>query len=138
MANITRFDPFQEIDNLFKGFVMKPVLLGNEPDLQIKMDVTENDKEYTVRAEIPGVKKEDIRILVDGNEVSISAEVKQEKEEKNEKAVRRERYHGRVYRAFSLDSAVDETGASAKVTDGVLELKLPKKAGTVSKQIPVN
>jgi len=146
MANITRYDPFTDIarfdpfrnfDDLFKGFLVRPVLREMEPD--IRMDVSEDDKAYTVRAEIPGVKKEDIKVAVEGNQVSISAELKKETEEKEgKKVVRSERYYGKVYRSFSLDHEVDQNAAKAKYTDGVLELTLPKKPGTAGKEISVS
>ncbi|HSN40185.1 MAG TPA: Hsp20/alpha crystallin family protein [Burkholderiales bacterium] len=136
-SDITRFDPFHNFDDLFKGFMVRPVLREMEPD--IKMDVSEDDKAYTVRAEVPGVKKEDIKISVDGNQVAISAEVKKEKEEKEgKKVIRSERYYGKVYRSFSLDQDVDQNAAKAKYSDGVLELTLPKKPGTAGKEISVS
>jgi HSP20 family protein len=105
---------------------------------QIKMDVKENDSAYLVHAEIPGVKKEDIKVDVEGNMVSISAEVKQEKEVKEgERVIRSERYYGNVSRSFSLGQDVDQGAAQAKYADGVLELTLPKKAGTRPNKIVV-
>jgi len=101
-------------------------------------DVSENDGAYTVRAEIPGVKKEDINISIDGDQVAISAEVKNEKDVKEgERVLRSERYYGKVYRAFQLGQTVDENAASAKYADGVLELTLPKKAATSAKRIEI-
>jgi len=98
----------------------------------IKIDITETDKDYTVRAEIPGVKKEDVKIQVDGNLVSISAEVKQEKEEKEgEGIICRECYQGSSYRSFTLDCNVDEAKARAKCKNGILELILPKRNGVM-------
>jgi HSP20 family protein len=92
------------------------------------MDVTENEQEYQVLAELPGVKKEEISITINGNEVSVSAEVKHEKGVKNgETVLRAERYYGKIQRAFALDQEVDEATAQAKYNDGVLELNLPKK-----------
>ena len=100
--------------------------------------MTEDDKAYRVRADIPGVKKEDIKVSVDGNQVSISAEVKKEKEEKKgENLVRSERYHGTQYRSFSLQHEVNQAKAEAKYEDGVLELTLPKKEGASSKRLTV-
>jgi HSP20 family protein len=97
---------------------------------QMKIEVKEDDKAFTVHAEIPGAKKDDIKVTVDGNEVAISAEVKRESEKKEgERVVHSERYYGKVYRAFTLDSAIDDRAAQAKYSDGVLELTLPKKAG---------
>ena len=148
MANITRFDPFNELgrldpfgnmEDLFKGFMLRPVFRGLEAEPQIKVDVSEEDKAYLVKAEIPGAKKEDIHVSIDGNQVSISAEVKREKEEKEGKRViRSERYYGKVYRSFSLDQEVDQGGAQAKYADGVLEVTLPKKPGAAPKKITVS
>ncbi|MEO1766908.1 Hsp20/alpha crystallin family protein [Thiobacter aerophilum] len=143
MANITRYDPFNldsVFDDFFKGFLVRPMALEGVPKApEIKMDVTENDKAYTVKAEIPGVKKEDIHVSVDGNTVSISAEVKKESEEKEgEKVLRSERYFGRVARSFSLGSDIDEANATAKYTDGVLELVLPKKAASSAKRLTIS
>jgi HSP20 family protein len=145
MANITRFDPFFELtrsnlfgDDFFKGFSLRPVFGQQELTPEIRLDVSEDDKAYQVKAEIPGVKKEDIKVTVDGNQVSISAEIKKEKEEKEgTKVIRSERYYGSVSRSFSLAQDVDQGGASAKYNDGVLELTLPKKAGSTAHQLSV-
>jgi HSP20 family protein len=140
MANITRWDPFEDIDDLFKGFFLRPMRVesGVDSQMRIKMDVKEDDKAYVVHAEVPGVKKEDIQVSIDGNQVSISAEVKREKEEKQgEKVLRTERYYGKVYRAFSLAQDVDQDGARAKYENGVLELTLPKRAASAQRRLTV-
>ncbi|MHB1400870.1 MAG: Hsp20/alpha crystallin family protein [Thiobacillus sp.] len=145
MANITRYDPFNlsidpfgDIDDLFKGFFVRPALLEGLPQMQIKMDVKEDDNAYTVHADIPGVKKEDIQVNIEGNQVSISAETKTEKEEKkDEKVLRSERYVGKVARSFTLAHDIDEAKAQAKYKDGVLELTLPKKAGASTKKLAI-
>jgi HSP20 family protein len=139
MANITRFSPSSDaLDDLFRGFFMQPVRFDGQPEVQIKLDVSEDDKAYSVHAEIPGVKKEDIQVSIDGSQVSISAEVKNEKEEKEgEKVLRSERYYGRVARAFSLAQDVDESAAQAKYKDGVLELTLPKKEAAASRKLVI-
>ena len=80
--NFTRIDPFGDLDDIFKGFLVRPVGFEGQPRLQIKMDLKENDGAYTVHADIPGVKKEDIHVSIEGNQVSISAETRTEKEEK--------------------------------------------------------
>lgn len=129
MANLTKYDPFGDIDDLFKGFMLRPVRLDQQLP-QIKVDVTESNGAYVVRADIPGVKKEDISVDIDGNMVSISAEVRKEKEEKQgTRVIRSERYVGSMSRSFSLAHDVDDKAAQAKYTDGVLELTLPKKSG---------
>jgi HSP20 family protein len=148
MANITRYDPFNEMarldpfgdfDNLFKGFMIRPVFTGTAAAPQMKLDVSEDDKAYTIKAEIPGVNKDDIHISVEGNLVSISAEVKKETEKKEgKKVVHSERYFGQISRSFTLDKEVEQGAATAKYTDGVLEAVLPKKQGTAAKRIAVS
>ena len=139
MANISRYNPTRDaLDDLFRGFFMQPVRVEGQPEVQMKMDVTEDDKAYKVHAEIPGVKKEDIHVHIDGNQVSISAEVKNEKEVKEgEKLLRSERYCGSVSRAFSLAQEVDENAAQAIDQDGVLELTLPKKVAVSAKKLVI-
>ena len=139
MANILRYNPTDNaFDDLFRGFFMRPVRFEGQPEIQIKLDVSEDDKAYSVRAEIPGVKKEDIHVNIDGSQVAISAEVKNEKEVKEgEKMLRSERYFGKVSRTFVLDQDVDEDTAQAKYTDGVLELRLPKRSSAKSKSIAI-
>ena len=139
MANMMRFDPFADpFEDLVRRMV-KPVRWeGDVQPLQIKVDVEENDKAYTVKAEIPGVKKEDINVQIEGNQVSISAEAKQEKDVKeNGKLIRSERYYGSLYRSFSLGQDVDQAGANAKYADGILQLTLPKKASAVNRKLAV-
>ena len=131
MANITRYNPFDELFGDFgKGFWLKPLSLPGEAELKIKLDVKEDEKSYTVRADIPGVNKDDIKIDIDGNMVSIRAEVKKSSEEKKgEKVLRSERYAGMTQRTFTLPLEIDVSGAVAKYEGGVLDLTLPKKAG---------
>ena len=142
MANITRYDPFSlddVFDDFFKGFFVRPVRYEGQTEMQIKMDVKEDEKSYVVHAEIPGVKKDDINVAIDGNQVSISAEVKKETEKKEgEEVLRSERYYGKVSRLFTLGHEVDESHAEAKFTDGVLELTLPKKAASQAKKLAIH
>jgi HSP20 family protein len=140
MASITRYNPFDEaFDDLFRGFFVRPVSYEAPAGAaQFRVDVSEDEKAYTLRAEIPGVKKEDIHVTIDGDTVAISAEVKNEKEVKNgERVLRSERYYGKVYRAFTLGQAVEEAGTQAKYANGVLELTLPKKAAVQAKRITI-
>lgn len=142
MVNVTRFTPFEDsFDDLLRGFFVRPVSFeGDQPQRapQFRMDVKEEGANYVVHADIPGVKKEDIQITVDGNQVVISAEVKRASEEKQGgRVLKSERYYGKVSRSFSLASDLDSTGAQAKYADGVLELTLPKKVATSAKQLTV-
>jgi HSP20 family protein len=141
MVNITRLNPLEDtFENLFRGVPMwLPIPETRVPaPTQFRMDVTENDKEYQVLAELPGVKKEEISITINGNEVAVSAEVKHEKDVKSGGTVlRAERYFGKIQRAFALGQEVDEATAQAKYNDGVLELTLPKKAVAATKRLAV-
>ena len=118
---------------------MRPVRAGGQQEVQIKLDVKEDDKAYTVHAEIPGVNKEDIHVSVDGGQVSISAETKKEKEVKEgTKVLRSERYYGKVSRSFALAQEVDESKAEAHYKDGVLELRLPKQTVSKTRKLTIN
>lgn len=140
MSNLTRYNPFEELFNEFsKGFWVKPLAFPGETELKMKLDVKEDEKGYTVQAEVPGVKKEDIQVDIDGNQVSVRAEMKKEKEEKKgEKTVYSERSYGMVSRSFTLPVEVDEKGAKAEYKDGVLNLVLPKKSNGAAKRIAVS
>jgi HSP20 family protein len=139
MANILRYRPMDDtFDDLFRGFFMRPVRFDGQQEVQIKLDVSEDDKAYTVHAEITGVKKEDINVSIEGNQLAISAEVKNEKEVKEgEKVLRSERYFGRVSRVVALPQDVDEASAQAKYNNGVLELLLPKRTSAKAKSITI-
>jgi HSP20 family protein len=146
--NLTRFSPFNDIvhfeplrgfEDLLRDFRLAPSLRELEARPSMKMDVTETDQAYTVKAEIPGMKKEDIKIDIDGNQVSITAETKQESDQKDgETVIRSERYYGRLFRSFTLAHEIDEAKAIAKYHDGVLDLSLPKKARASAKQVTVS
>lgn len=142
MASIQRFDPFNElVDDLFKGFLVRPVSYesrGGETLPRMKVDVAEKNGGYLVTAELPGVRKEDINVSIDGAQVTLEAEVKREKEvTKDERVLHSERVFGKTTRSFTLPQEVDETKAEAKFRDGVLELTLPKKAAAQRKQISI-
>jgi len=140
MANIIRSNLFDDFFKDFgKGFWVRPVGFPEETELAMKIDVKEDDKTFTVKADIPGVKKEDIQVDVDDDVVSLRAEVKEEREEKKgEKVVYSERRYGMVSRSFTLPAAVDEKGARAEYKDGVLSLTLPKKGNGSVKRIAVS
>jgi HSP20 family protein len=144
MVNVTRFDPRADyfgdlVDDLFKGFLVRPVYTeGREVVARVKVDVTERNGAYLVHAELPGVKKEDIQLSVDGAQVTLSAEIKREKDvTEGERVLHTERVYGKVSRSFTLPQEIDEAGAQAKFADGVLELTLPKKAAAAKKQITI-
>lgn len=130
-TELARFDrPFGNLGDLFEQFGVQPFTRGAPGLPTIRMDVSETPEAYTVKADIPGMKKEDIKVAIEGNQVSISAESRSEKEEKEgETVVRSERSYGRQSRSFTLASEIDDAQASARYENGVLELSLPKRAG---------
>ncbi len=142
MANIARFDPFNDlVDDLFKGYFVRPVSYDgrNAPEApRLKVDVSERNGAYLVTADLPGVKKEDIQVAIDGAQVTLSAEVKREKEVvEGDRVLHTERSFGKVSRSFSLPQELDEAKAEARFRDGVLELTLPKKAAAARKAITI-
>jgi HSP20 family protein len=137
MSNIVRTDPFDVAFRDFFRNMLRPTRLELETAPEIRLDLKEAEKAYTVHAEIPGVRKEDIEVSIEGNLVTIRAEVRREKEEKGETMLRSERYCGAVARSFTLATDVDEKTATAKYADGVLELMLPKKAGGSTRRLQV-
>ena len=141
MANVTRFDPFNDlVDDLFKGFLVRPVSYEGRGEAlpRVKVDVAEINGAYTVNADLPGVRKEDIQVSIDGAEVTLTAEVKREKEaSKDERVLHSERVYGKVTRSFTLPQEIDEAKAEARFRDGVLELTLPKKTAAPRKQVTI-
>jgi len=138
MADITRFDPFRDFWPELGARWPKGLRLPEGSGPEIKLDVHETDKAYEVKAEIPGAKKEDIHVHVDGSYVSISAERREQREKKEgERVLLREMVQGSVSRGFSLPLAIDEREVQAKLEDGVLRLTLPKRSGGASRRIDI-
>ena len=144
MVNANRFDPRTDylgdlVDDLFKGFLVRPMYSeGREQVARVKVDVTEKESAYLVHAELPGVKKEDIQLTIDGAQVTLAAEIKRERDAKDgERVLHTERTYGKVSRSFTLPQEIDDAAAQAKFADGVLELTLPKKVAAARKQISI-
>ncbi len=148
MSALTPLSRFEQFDDLFPDMFrrfMRPAafpsaLAGFDRTNDIRVDVTETDNSYDIRAEVPGFKKDEIRVAIDGNYVSISAETKREKEEKTGKGERtlvKELYYGGASRSFSLPQDVDEKHSVAKYEDGMLKLTLPKKTETSRKTLSI-
>lgn len=141
MINIRRYQPLDAgFEDLFRHlFAPAEMTSATEAVGKIKMDISETETAYEVRAELPGVKKDDIHVSIDGKQVSISAEVKNDKAVKEgERVLRAERHYGKTVRSFTLAQDVDEAAANAKFTDGVLELALPKKAAASAKRLEIH
>jgi HSP20 family protein len=148
MGNLIKTDPFQELMRFepfrdFEGFTpswprLRKMFEAMPVEPTIKLDVTEDDKAFHVKADLPGVKKEDISVEVEGNQVSVTAEIKRQTEEKKgEKVVHSERFYGRQYRSFTLGRDIDRDKVEAKFSEGVLELTLPKNGATPASRIAI-
>lgn len=141
MSELRVLDPFSidPFEDTFRS-LMRPWRFETvEPSPRIRLDLSEQNGSYAVRAEIPGVRKDDIDVRIDGNLVTISAEMKKDWEDKKDgRMLRSERQYGFASRSFTLASPVDETRADAKYENGILELTLPKKAATTTKRLSVH
>ncbi|MHB8345852.1 MAG: Hsp20/alpha crystallin family protein [Acidiferrobacterales bacterium] len=130
-----------DFDNLFEGF-FRPLRWQEEPvneGLVPRLDVVENDNEFIVHAELPGVKKEDIHITLEDSVLTLDAESKSETEEKEgSRVVRQERRYGKYVRSMRLGKEVDGKKVKANYKDGILELTLPKAEEVKPKKINVD
>lgn len=148
MANLTHWNPFRTLtrlesraplfEDMFREFGMRP--RWSEPEApEMRIDVAESEHAYTVKAEIPGVDKNDIDVSIDGSQVSITAEVKREKTQKgDERDLCTERYYGQSYRSFGLPGEVDSDKAVAHYENGLLTLTLPKKQNGSARKLSVS
>ncbi|SEI93976.1 Hsp20/alpha crystallin family protein [Frateuria terrea] len=146
MTMLARWNPMKSLargdtadfDDLFRTFGLRPMFRDLDVAPEIRIDVNESEEAYDIDADLPGVRKEDIDVTVDGNQVSITAEARRESERKNGgREVRTERYYGRVFRSFSLPTDVDDAKANARYENGVLSLHLPKKEDGHQRRIKV-
>jgi len=150
--NLVRFDPFRELEDMgdrlnrvFGGFgrpgLARAPEMGREaltvPDWAPMVDITETDDEYLIKAEIPEVKREDVKVSVENGVLTMQGERKQEKEEKGKKFHRMERYYGSFLRTFTVPDNVDETKVRAEFKDGLLNVHLPKTEKAKPKAIEV-
>jgi len=145
--NLTRWDPFRELEDLSKGLnqwfgqpLMRRLTENNgEPfaDWAPALDVEETDKEYLIKADLPAIKKDDLKIGIDHGMLTLEGERRQEKEEKGKKFHRVERAYGKFMRRLELPVDVDETKVAADFKDGVLNVHLPKSATAKPRAIDV-
>jgi len=142
---LRRNDPFGAlVDDVFNDFFQRAGFVPGRgvegpTSTRARMDVLDKGEKFEIKLDLPGVSKDDIQVSIDGNEVTISGEIKKESEEKKgEEVLRSERYYGKVSRSFTLPHDVDEAKVVAKYADGVLKLTLPMKSKSASKKITVN
>ena len=133
---VVRYTP---LDDFLRSVMVKPLTETKDQALSLAIDVRENEHAYLVSADIPGARKEDIQVNINGAHVSISVERKNEKSvNEQEKILRSERSFGKVSRAFEMEHEIDESQASAKYTEGVLELVLPKKIVSAATRLTID
>ncbi len=138
MTRMSVYDPFAEVfPELFRG-ILSPTRGTTPQALDIRIDVKENATDYVVQAELPGVARDDIHVQIDGNRVSISAEVKRESEQKEgDRLLHSERYYGSLARSFSLANDIDDARSLARFENGVLSLTLPKKSAPGARKLQI-
>lgn len=137
LSDVVRAGSLPTINDFFREFSLAPVLRELEQAPRMKVDVEESDQAYTLRAEVPGAKREDISVSIDGNVVSIRANVEDQRSEQQGNMLRSERVYGEEYRTFTLPQDIDESKAEAKVENGVLVLTLPKRQGAGGKKLTI-
>ena len=147
MNALTRWDPFKEMDDLQKRltsiFGLSPQRVANgKEDMTVAqwlplVDITEDDKEYLIKAELPEVKKDDVKVTVENGVLTISGERKFEKEEKDRRYHRIERAYGSFTRSFSVPDDADDAKVGAEFKDGVLTVRLAKSEKARPKSIEV-
>ncbi len=138
MNPLTRVERLDDIFPEMIRRIARPLWLAQEATNGISLDLWERDKDFQVRAEIPGAKKEDIHVKVDGNFVSINAELKGDKADvAGARMLISETHAGNISRGFSLPQDVDSKGVVAKLEDGILHITLPKREGGGSRAITI-
>lgn len=143
---LVRWDPFRELEDMSERLnrvFSRPTLrnTGKEnltvADWMPTVDISETESEYLIKAELPEVRKEDVKVMVENGVLTLQGERRQEKEEKGRRFHRVERSYGSFVRSFTLPESVDEGGVKAEYKDGVLALHLPKSEKVKPKAIDV-
>ncbi|MGA3268939.1 MAG: Hsp20/alpha crystallin family protein [Verrucomicrobiota bacterium] len=137
MNALTRWDPFKDMDDVphrlanFFGLVSARATAGGQELMSVakwapSVDISEDNKEWLLKADLPEVKKEDVKVTVENGVLTVTGERQFEKEEKDKKYHRIERSYGNFLRSFTLPEGTDGTKVSAEFKDGVLKVHLPK------------
>lgn len=140
--NITRWEPFREVEEMFRQY--SPFFArslrrngDNAGEWAPVADISETDKEFVIKAELPEVKKEDVKVTLDDGVLTIAGERRHEKEQKDANEIRVESFYGTFSRSFSLPENVDAKGIRAETKDGVLRVRIPKTAPTTQKAVSI-
>ncbi len=143
--SLIKWQPFGDFDEAFNR--MLPALLGRNAGIRSgnggkfawapNADISETDQEYLIRAELPAVRKEDVKVTLDQGMITIHGERKEDKETRDEKFHRVESFRGAFTRSFSVPDNIDETAIRADAKDGVLTVHLPKTKAAVARSVEV-
>ena len=144
--NLVNWTPFRDMEGLFdryndllgRGIPGADVKLSKELQWRPSVDISETDKEYLIKAELPEVEKDDVHVSVENGVLTISGERNYEKEEETETQHRIERMYGKFSRSFTLPSDADEAGISAKTRNGVLKVNIPKTVETREEPVRIS
>ena len=129
---------FPSVNNVWRIFDhMMEDFTDDNDTRSMSSDIVENENEYLITAELPGMEKKDVNIGIEKNNLIIEAKVEEEKEEKEKNWIRRERYQGSYHRSFILDDACDRENIKAKMDNGVLTISIPKAAPVAARKIEV-
>ena len=140
--NITRWEPFREVEEVLRQYSPFFNRAMRRPGAEAGewtpvADISETDKEYVIKAELPEVKKEDVKVTLDNGVITISGERKHQKEQKDANEIRIESFYGTFSRSFSLPENIDAKGIRAETNDGVLRVKIPKTEAAAAKAVSI-
>jgi HSP20 family protein len=139
--NVTRWEPFREFDQMlreYSPFFARGLSRGARgTDWTPLADITETDKEYVIKADLPEVKKEDVKISLENGVITVTGERRREKEHKEENEIRVETFYGSFSRSFALPDDIDAAGIQAESKDGVLRVRIPKKEPAQRKPVSI-
>ena len=140
--SIIRWEPFREVDEMLRQY--SPFFSrglrrtgGEAGEWTPVADISETDKDYVIKAELPEVKKEDVKVMLDNGVITISGERRHEKEHKDANEIRIESFYGTFSRSFSLPENIDAQGIRAETKDGVLRVKIPKTQAAAPKTVSI-
>lgn len=138
---LTPWEPMRELDDLFRRYTPmagRSLFGGTARDWSPAANISETDHEYIIKAELPEVKREDIKVTLENGVITLSGERKQEKETKDENEIRVESLYGTFSRSFSLPDNIDPDKVQAEAKDGVLRIRIPKSGAAKSRAIAIN
>ena len=139
MASLQIYDPFADatVETLLRSF-FRPERSERATPRSFSIDVAETENGYVVEAELPGVAKDEIHVAIEGNQVTIAAEIKRRGDAaEGSRVLRNERYYGNVYRSFALPVELDEAASEAKYENGLLTLTLVKKPAVAGRKLTI-